>query len=169
MKRVLSSTFRSRLRGFLKQDAGVALVEFALALPIFILVFAVIVDGSRMMFSYQAAINGVRDATRYLSRAVPENICTTGGSVTGYSAELQVLVEQGLSGGSLFPPNVTITSVTPSYACFPTGYRGAPVAVAQVTAELSLTFPFQGVFDWLGSNLSAYTTSVTDQARVAGS
>ena len=159
---------RAALR-FLRADDGVALVEFALVLPMMMLIFAVIIEGSRMMLSYESAINGVRDATRYLARTAPRNVCTSGASVAGYSTYLQTLVRQGVTSNSVFPSAVTIGAVTPSYRCVTGTYRGGAVPVAQVTAVITVTFPFSGIFTLVGGTLPTLTTTVTDQARVYGS
>ena len=156
-------------RRFLRADDGVALVEFALVLPMMLLIFAVIIEGSRMMLSYESAINGVRDATRYLARTAPRNVCTTGASVSGYSTYLRTLVVQGVTNNSVFPSNVTVGTVTPSYRCVTGTYRGGDVPVAQVTAVITVTFPFSGIFTLVGGTLPTLTTTVTDQARVYGS
>src|SRR5687767_807230 len=58
-----------------RNERGVALVEFAILLPILLLLFAVTIEGTRMMWSYQTAIAGVRDAARYLGRITPSNVC----------------------------------------------------------------------------------------------
>lgn len=164
-----SSCIADRLRGFCRDESGVALVEFALVLPMMLLVFAVIIEGSRMMLSYESAINGVRDATRYLARVVDADACTTLPSVAGYSATLKTLVTQGTTANSVFPPAVTIGTVTPSYSCVTGSYRGGPVPVAQVTAVITVNFPFEGLFRLVGGSRPTLTTSVTDQARVFGS
>ncbi|MCB2131090.1 MAG: pilus assembly protein, partial [Rhodobacteraceae bacterium] len=62
---VLNFPCRS-LRRLLRRDDGAILVEFALALPILLIFFAVIVEGTRMMKNYHTAISGVRDATRFM-------------------------------------------------------------------------------------------------------
>lgn len=164
-----SNCIADRLRRFWRDEAGVALVEFAFVLPMMLLVFAVIIEGSRMMLSYQSAINGVRDATRYLARVVGPDACTTLPSVAGYSATLRTLVVQGSTANSVFPPAVTIGTVTPSYRCVTGSYRGGTVPVAQVTAVITVTFPFEGLFRLAGGSRPSLTTSVTDQARVFGS
>ena len=164
----LGQVNRAVLR-FLRAEDGVALVEFAVVLPMMLLVFAVIVEGSRLMLSYESAINGVRDATRYLARIAPRDICVTGASVASYSTTLQTLVTQGVSGNSVFPSHVTIGSVTPSYRCVAGTYRGGDVPVAQVTAVITVTFPFAGVFTLVGGSMPPLTTTITDQARVFGS
>ena len=144
------------------------MVEFAIVLPMMLLVFAVIVEGSRLMLSFQSAISGVKDATRYLARVVPSDICTTGGTVGGYSAQLLTIVSQSTSGASVFPSAVTVNSVTPSLACVTGTYRVNPAPVAQVTANVTITFPFAGIFTLVGGSLGQITTDVTDSSRVFG-
>ena len=56
--------FQTYIDRFRREESGVALVEFALFLPLFALSFFVIVEFSRIFFSYQGAIVGVRDAAR---------------------------------------------------------------------------------------------------------
>lgn len=156
-----------------RDEAGVALVEFALVLPMVLVVFAVIVEGSRMMIGYQSAIAGVRDATRYLSRIVPVDICTTGGGVTSYAPQLQTIVAQSLTGGTIFPGGVTVQAggVTPALSCVAGSYRVNPAPVVTVTALVDITFPFAGIFTLVGSSLGTtpLTTSISDQSRVFGS
>lgn len=157
-----------------RDEAGVALVEFALVLPMMLVVFAVIVEGSRLMIGYQSAIAGVRDATRYLSRIVPVNICTTGGGVAGYAPKLQTIVAQSLTGGTIFPGGVQVKpgGVVPTLDCTKSGsYRVNPAPVVSVTALVDITFPFAGIFTLVGSSLGTtpLTTSITDQSRVFGS
>lgn len=153
---------------FARDERGAALVEFAIILPMMLLLFAVIIEGSRMMISFQAAISGVRDATRYLSRVAPVDICSSGGSVAGYSTQLQTIVSQGISGNSVFPTAVTVNFVTPSFSCVAGTYRVSPAGVAQVTANVTITFPFAGLFPLTGGNLPQITTNVTDAARIFG-
>lgn len=172
---MMSSSFTAKRRApfrslgrFLRDEAGVALVEFALVLPMMLFFFAVIIEGSRMMLSYQSAISGVRDAARYLARTAPADLCTAGGTLDGYSATLLTLVTQGASANSVFASGVTINSVTPSYRCVAGSYRGGDAPVAQVTAQITITFPFAGVFTWLGGSRPTLVKTVTDQARVYG-
>ena len=157
-----------RLWRFARAEEGAALVEFAIALPMMLLVFAVIVEGSRLMLSFQSAISGVKDATRYLARVVPSDVCATGGTVSGYSTQLLTIVSQSTSGASVFPSAVTVNSVTPSLACVTGTYRVSPAPVAQVTANVTITFPFAGLFTLVGSSLGQITTDVTDSSRVFG-
>lgn len=137
-------------------------------MPMLLLLFAVIIDGGRMMWSYQTAVAGVRDATRYLARVAPVDICTTGGSVAGYTATLTGIVQNSIYGNQLFPNGIAVNSVVPSLTCIAGTYRVSPVPIAQVTANLSITFFFSGIFNFAGQSQAAITTTVTDQSRIYG-
>lgn len=153
---------RRSLTRFARDESGVALVEFAITLPMMLLVFAVIVEGSRLMLAFQGAISGVRDATRYMSRIVAVNICESGGSISGYSTELRTSLE------SILPTSVTVNSVTPSYTCVSGAYRVSPAPVVQVSAQITISYPFAGVFGLIGGSLSGVTTTITDRSRIFG-
>lgn len=159
------TTCRNRL---LRDESGAALVEFAILLPMLLLLFAVIIEGGRLMWSYQSAAAGVRDAARYLARVAPSNICSQGGSVTAYTADLEAIVRNSINGDSLFPSGITVNSVTPGLACIAGDFRVSPAPVAQVTANLTVTFPFAGLFGLAGGSLATVTTTITDQSRVFG-
>lgn len=156
------------LRRFGKENKGAALVEFALALPLFLVLFAATVDGARMLWSYQTAVAGVRDATRYLGRAAPANTCP-GGDLSSYTAELTRIVRDSVSGNNVTPSGVTIVSVVPALTCPVGDYRNGPVAVASVTATLTITVPFSTVFALVDGNLGTFTATVTDRTRIFGS
>lgn len=153
---------------FWRDDRAAVLVEFAIILPMMLLVFAIIIEGSRLFISYQAAIGGVRDATRYLSRVVPTDICSAGGTLAGHTTKLQTIVGQSISGNAVLPTAVTLNSVTPSFACVTGDYRVNPAPIAQVTASVTVTFPFAGIFGLNNTTLGQITTSVTDSSRAFG-
>ena len=163
--------FSRRLLGGLVRQArsedGAVLVEFALVFPIMLLFFAVIVESSRMMLSYQMAIDGVRDAGRYLARIAPVDICS-GGSVAGYATKMRDIVEEDIGGNALFPAMVTVNSVTPSVSCVSGSYRTDPAPVATVSANLTITFPLGSIFGLFGASLTSVTTTVSDSARIYG-
>lgn len=156
------------LRRFLRDTDGAALVEFAMVLPMMLLVFAVIVEGSRMLISYQSAIGAVRDATRYLARVVPTDICATGASISAYDSQVGAIANQNL-GTTTLPGAVTVQGVTSSLACVSGSYRINPAPVATVSATIAIAMPFAGIFTLNGGSLSTITTTITDSARVFGS
>lgn len=160
------------IRRFAADTSGAALVEFAITLPFLLLLFAVIIEGSRMMWSYQTAITGVRDATRYVARAAPADICTTGGALYDYvsQAELTEIVSQSTGDGSIFPKLVTVDSVSANSDCIAGStftYRNEP-AVAVVSAQITIQFPFTGLFALAGATVTSLTTTVTDRSRIFG-
>jgi Flp pilus assembly protein TadG len=163
-----TNALRHHAARFLRDEDGVALVEFAVVLPMMLLVLAIIFEGTRLLLSYQAAISGVRDATRFLSRVVPATVCASGGSVSGYAARLQTIVSQSMSGRQMMPTAVTVNSVTPSLSCVSGGYRINPAPVATVTASITITFPWAGVFTLTGGSAPTLTKTITDQARIFG-
>ena len=159
----------NRLKRFWKDEDGAHLVEFALLVPMLFLIFAAIIVSGRIFWSYQSTIAGVRDATRYLSRAAPRDICLTGGSVAGFQGQLETIVRTTSSGATLFPSNVTVNSVVPSVACVAGTYRGGNAPIATVTASLTITIPFSGIFSFHGGQgLSTINTTVVDQNRIYG-
>lgn len=161
------SAARKRL-AFLREEGGAILVEFALVLPMMLLVFAMIVESSRFLWAYQSAIGGVRDATRYLSRIAAKDICLTGGSVSAYSGAVYDIVSLSIDGDAILPGGVTIETVTPSFVCIAGGYRGGTVAVAEVSAQVRLTFPFSGPLGLFGVTIPTKITTITDHSRIIG-
>ncbi|MCK0104206.1 TadE/TadG family type IV pilus assembly protein [Pseudohalocynthiibacter sp. F2068] len=160
--------FPSRLRRFLDAETGAILVEFSLVLPVMLLFFAVAVESTRMFWSYQTAISGVRDAGRYLARVAPVDICLSGGSLAGYAGSLKQIVEKDIGGTTLLPSTITINSVTPSLTCVTGSYRVNPAPIATVTANMTIQFPFGSILGLFGSGLTSTTTTITDQSRIFG-
>ncbi len=160
----------SLLRRFLRRDRGAALVEFALILPTALVIFAVMYESGRMMFAYQAAVSGVRDAARYAARAAdPASVCPSpvSGYWTGFATEAQANLTQIIGrDGSLFTvQSVEVTSDCPT----PTvPLREANVGTVTVTATVRIDFLFGPVLGIFGTALSGVTARVNDQARVFG-
>lgn len=152
---------------FLRCERGVVLTEFAISLPLILVVFAVIVESGRTFWSYQAAISGVRDATRYLARLAPLNSCPAG-DLSGYDAQLTTIVTRSVTGTTIFPPRVTVTQVSSELTCVSGTLRQDPAPVASVTAEVTIELPFAGVFRLVGGDLSRIDTEITDSARIYG-
>lgn len=171
MARNISSScqrLRIYLNGFRKDESGVALVEFAILLPMLLLIFAVIIEGGRMMWSYQAVAAGVRDASRYLSRVAPADVCTSGGSVATYAPTLLTMVRNSSTGETLFPSGIVVNSVTPTLNCVAGTLRNSPSPMVTVSANLTITFPFSGLFELAGGTRPTITTTIADQHKVYG-
>ena len=129
-----------------------------------------------MMWSYQTAIAGVRDAARYLARVVPTNVCPSSlPAASTYNAKLASIVRDGFDGGSVLPVGVQLdpsvaNPVTASFICVSGSYRLASTPVATVTARVRIDFPFQGIFDFVADGIDPFlVTTISDQSRVFGS
>ncbi|WP_338548440.1 TadE/TadG family type IV pilus assembly protein [Roseovarius phycicola] len=153
---------------FAKDDRGAIVVEFGIVMPVMILLLALTVESARLMWSYQSVISGVRDAGRYLARVTPADICVSGGSVAGLTTTLKDIVEQDIGGNALFPANVTVNSVTPSFSCVAGTYRVSPAPVGQVSANVTIQFPMGNVLALFGNGISSVTTDVADASRIFG-
>jgi Flp pilus assembly pilin Flp len=155
------------IRRFRDREDGAALVEFAIALPLLLVIFAVMIEGSRLMLSYQSTISGVREATRYMSRILPRDACATDLALTEYEPQLLSIVRDRLSGRSVLPSAVTLASVTSS--CGPADYLSDTAPVVDVEATLEITHPLGSLLSFFGAPAGPVTTTVTDRSRVFGS
>ena len=161
---------RTRLRRFAGDDQGVAMIEFALSLPLLILLFGVVIEGARTMWSFQKAAEGVREATRYLARITPTDICATGGSVAGQDATMTTMIAQSLSGVNIHPQLVTIVDVAPTLKCVAasTPLGVSPTPVAQITATFAIQHPFAPLLRWFGDYGDAVTVVFAEESRIYG-
>ncbi len=161
--------FGATLRKCRKDDNGGALVEFAFAIPLCLLFFAVAIEGSRTFWSYQTVISGVRDAARFVGRTTPNNICTVGGTLNGLDATITQIVRKTREGNTLFPSSISVDSVSSSLSCLTEDYRLEQTPIATVTAALTITYPFASIFGLFGVTEPTATTYVSDSSRVFGS
>lgn len=157
-------------RRFRRSDRGALLVEFAVILPILILLFGIIVEGGRMMWSYQTAAAGVRDAARYLGRVVPSDLCDTTISLDGYEANLKSMIETNfITKGSVMPSLVTITALEVTRESCTEGFRVPKVAIVRVDATMNIDLPFKGMLEIVGGRFpEVITTVITDRTRAFG-
>lgn len=160
----------NHIRRFAQADHGAALVEFGISLPLILVVSYGLIDSMRLFWSYQATIAGVRDATRYLARVAPGDICDAGPNIASYEPELLTIVNSTIDGEGIAPAGITITGVTATLDCVTTlNLRQPTVPVATVSADLSMDMPFTGVLTLIGgAGWGTVTTAVTEQARVYG-
>ena len=156
------------IKRFINDCDGVVLVEFAILLPMLLLVFAVMIEGSRLMWSYQSTISAVRDATRYLARVAPVDICSSGGNIAGYTADLTEIITKNIDGATIFPTGINVDSVVPVLTCTTGTFRVNPAPVVKVTANITVTFIFGSVFSFAGGSLASVTTTISDQSKVYG-
>jgi TadE-like protein len=169
MQRALRST-RDQLRRLLADESGTQLVEFAFVLPMMLLIFGIIIEGGRMMWSYQTVVAGVRDATRFLARVTPRDICDGDVSaIADYDDILIGMIRNDNDGNSVVPTGVTVTGIGTALECNEGDYRSDVAPIATVRADVEVTFPFAGLFTLVGGSRPTLETSVTDQSRVYGS
>jgi Flp pilus assembly protein TadG len=186
-----ASYVSSQVRKFRRDEEGVALVEFAIFLPVFVLSFFVVVEFSRIFFSYQGAVVGVRDATRYLARVAPAGICDGAiadpNSGTNPGKELVIsdtngnpvavarqIIERNMDNESRIdlPANVFLTTVSTTYECVitvPGEYRQDNVPLVRVAATFRIVLPLGGILELNGLPLIPEVShEVVDIARIFG-
>ena len=183
-----------KVKSFLRDENGVALVEFALFLPLFVLAFFVIVEFSRTFFSYQGALAGVRDATRYLARVAPAGLCqgavgeddgnggTTNpgdflvidGTTGAATAAATTIIRRNMDNetGIDLPDQVLLTNVVTTYECVittPGQYRQDNVPLVRVAATFDVLFPLAGILELNGlEERLKITRTVIDTSRGFG-
>lgn len=156
------------IKRFARSQDGAAVVEFALCLPLLILFFGLIIEFGRLYWGYQSAVAGVRDASRYLARVAPIEICQSGGSLSSHETALKSIIESDRSGAMVLPKQVSVTGVTASHNCVTGTYRTSPAPVATVAAQITVQFPLGFLLDIFGQPISSLTTTVSDSSRVFG-
>ena len=58
---------RTRLRSFARREDGTQMIEFAIVLPVLILLFAGVTELGRLFYTYNTLAKATRSAARYLS------------------------------------------------------------------------------------------------------
>ncbi|MFK7938201.1 MAG: TadE/TadG family type IV pilus assembly protein [Roseovarius sp.] len=144
------------------------MAEFALVVPLCLVLFAITIEGARTFWAYQTVISGVRDAARFVGRAAPSNICTEGGTLASYDTTLQDIVENTREGNTLFPASISVNSVTSSLTCITDDFRLSQTPIVTVQATLSIQYPFSSILQLVNIQQSSVTTVVTDSSRVFG-
>ena len=162
------------LRKFRRSQSGAALVEFGISLPLILILAFGMIESMRLLWSFQAAVAGVRDATRYVARAAPSDICAPGNSIATWESGLErplfEIVNTSLTGATIFPAGITLTSVAAELICVDDlDLRQAVVPVVEVTASLTMQFPMTAVFRLAGGNdWGTIRTAIVEEARVYG-
>lgn len=148
-----------------RDERGGAIAEFLLGLIPLVIAFALVFEFGRAFWSHQAAIKGVRDATRYLTRvedpndataqAVAQNLMLTGQQTGGTPR---------WSSGSALPMEVQVDAVANP------GLRGPdPLQIVNVRANVELALPLGNVFALFGGQgLGTITYAVGDTGRHYG-
>jgi hypothetical protein len=134
-----------------RRSAGQALIEFALASVVFILLLTAIFDFGRAIYIY----NGASDAAREIARAtsVHPGAVTLGSSLE--TAEV-IAVQQKLVPGLAAPPS--FECVDQSGTAYPAGYQCVGgtdyvrVTVVAPWAPITPVLSFLGTFDFSSSS-----------------
>lgn len=164
----MAPMIRTRFSRFARSESGVAVVEFVLSVPLMILTFAIVMEFGRLFLGYQSTVDGVRNASRYLARVAPIDICITGGSLGIYEPMLRDMIEKDRLTNSVLPTRFTVEDVTATYICAPGIYRVSPAPVATVAAQISVEFPFGSMFSLFGDTLGTLSATVSDTSRIFG-
>jgi Flp pilus assembly protein TadG len=138
------------LKSFMS-ETGAELVEFALALPVLLLIMTAIVDFGLAFQRYEVLTNASREGARV-------------SVLPGYGeADIRARVNQYLQGTSLSEATVT-TEVGPAQA-LAVGGAGC-ITVTPVTVSYDHQFMFVGgIMSFFGSGLGTRTISATTSMR----
>lgn len=112
---------------------GVAIVEFALILPLMLVMTFIVTEFGRAIYQYNTLTKSVRDAARYLSIQTPNTKIT----------EASNLVVYGNTAGTGTPLALGLTTShvsTPSWST-----SGTNPVISTVTVEIS-GYTFQSIF-----------------------
>ena len=120
----LSRRFRRRLAGIARNERGVQLVELAIVLPIFMILFAATAEFGRYFYEYTTLAKAARVGARYLVTAKVD--CAQ----AGVARNLIVYGNTGGTGSPILPDlKTTDVSISPNdLACSGTP-QGVPAAV----------------------------------------
>ncbi len=142
-----------------RRQRGVAMVEFAVGVPVLLLLLFVTVEVGRFLNQYSILSNAVRDASRYVAGTAIQG--TTGLIVQGPAWNALVVQAQNLAvygnlsgAGTPLLPGLSVADVTVS----------ADTVGNNVT--VAATYPYQGLFggslpDFMGGSLStAWTLNI---------
>jgi Flp pilus assembly protein TadG len=134
-----------------RRERGAALGELALVMPFLLLVVMLMLEGSRLVETYQIINNAAREGARLA--VLPENQ----GSPADIAGE--IVNYAGLNGVTIPAANITIDQSllvpTPS---------GVSISASQVTVQYSFTLNYLAVFTLLGVP-GTYTLSSTAEFR----
>jgi len=115
-----------KIRTFASCDSGAALVEFAIVLPILLLLVFGVVDFGRALYTVNNLTSAVREGARLASTQISPDP-TTGGSQAAVTTAVQSYVVA--FGGNAGAPTVSESFV------------GAPPAMQSITVQI-VNYPF---------------------------
>ena len=136
-----------------QRQQGVALVEFALIVPLILIIVLVTADVGRALYQYNRIVKSVRNASRYLTTQPPDdavvagrarklvvygNVGGTGNAIDPGVTESKILIPQSTFAGAA--PNPVIRTVTITV----TGYTFTPMISSFFGHNFS-TFTFSDI------------------------
>lgn len=141
----MSNPMRRQSRRRSPRGAGQAMVEFALVIPIFLVVLAAIIYFGFMLFSKMSVINAAREGARVAAMTA---------DVTQIQNATQSRVISAAASGGLSTPTVTTTcvqtssSTTPTPSCTWTLHTASNPSGAQQgdSVNVVVTYPFGNPF-----------------------
>src|SRR2546426_5862562 len=134
-----------RLSRFRRDERGIHLVELAIVLPIFILLFGATAEFGRYFYEYTTLAKSARVGARYLATAAVNSAEDT-------NAKNIVVYGNSAGTGNPIPSGLSTTNVTITRS------GGVPVLPQTVTVQIT-GFKHQPIFD-LGAILNTSTLSM---------
>jgi Flp pilus assembly protein TadG len=139
------------IRRFARSDRAAALVEFAIVLPILLLLVFGIIDFGRALYTANNLTAAVREGARLASTQISPDP-TTGGSMAAVQTAVSAYVVA--FGGNPGPPTVSET------------FSGAPPAMQSVTVQI-VSYPFTPITPIAGM-IGMGTISMSPSATFRG-
>jgi Flp pilus assembly pilin Flp len=167
-------TISRTLRRFRDDEDGLALIEFAFVLPIMLLLLGVTIEGARMMWAYQAATAGVRDAARYVAMVADADLCASTPYREALEDEMQARLDAMEARRATFDGGTTVDDVTLDCIDIADTERPNPATavdfdLVRLTAVITIDFPFGSLFGLVSERaLTGFTTEIHDEHRVFG-
>ena len=141
------------LQRFRRDERGVQLVEAAIVLPIFLVLFAATAEFGRYFYEYTTLAKAARGGTRYLTTSVV-------GTIGDNAAKNIVVFGNPAGSGSPLLPNLATSNVLIERE------GGTPVLPQRVTVKI-INYQHQSIFN-LGAltGITALSTNVAVQPSV---
>ena len=174
----------SRLFKIAERDEGAAIVEFALILPLLLVLLFFFFEAGRLLWTHQQLVLATRDVTRYLSRVGDDfSDCTAPTSPpASLQTDIENLVKFGTFSASTLPSNFTpsfvVNSVTPTawtcvseqYSMSGGGTGTVNYMATQVSVNVTLDLPFRFIVDYFvpGHGAGQLTYNIVDRTRGFG-
>ncbi|HET7456669.1 MAG TPA: TadE/TadG family type IV pilus assembly protein [Gemmatimonadaceae bacterium] len=117
-----------RRRNFVRDERGAAMVEFAIVLPVLVVLVLAIIDFGRLLFLYNNLANAVREGARFAAVQQPDPCTTTAKGLA--TARVQNYI--ATFGGTAASGSYTVTAT-----CI-----GSPTQQVQLTVS---GYPFQAL------------------------